>query len=106
MIMKNHREWGDESIPTITFKDLVKYLGIEIQPDGTVRLPRTLWNKYLENLSKAHLNPIQELDAIREVIVAKIKYQLTQSDHGFEEASKLKRLISKYVKKILQLYQR
>ena len=60
-----------------------------IQPDGTVRLPRALWNKYLENLWKAHLNPIQKVDVIRQVTVAKIKYQLRLSDDGFEEARKL-----------------
>ena len=72
VITKDHRKWGDEKTPPVTFNDLVKYLGVEIHLDRNVRLPRALWNKYLENLTKAHLNPIQKVEAIRQVILAKI----------------------------------
>ena len=80
---------GTDSIPSITFKDLVKYLGVEIQPDRTVKLPRALWKRYLKNLSIAHLNPIQKVEGIRQVIVAKIQHQLKLSDHRFEETKKI-----------------
>ena len=103
VIIKSHRQWGTDSIPSITFKDLVKYLGVEIQPDRTVKLPRALWKRYLKNLSIAHLNPIQKVEGIRQVIVAKIQHQLKLSDHRFEETKKINRLIWKYVKKILHL---
>ena len=89
VIPKSHTQCGTENIPSITFKDLVKYLGVEIQPDGTVKLPRELWNRYLENLSKVHLNLIQKVEAIRQVIAAKIQRQLRLSNHGFEEARKI-----------------
>ena len=98
-----HRRWGNEEIPSITFQDLVKYLGVELQPDGSVKLPRQLWEKYLENLRQVHLNPIEEIEAIRQVLIAKIQYQLRLSDHGLEEARKLNRVTRKYVKKILHL---
>ena len=48
VMTETHRYWGPSAteadreanrIPSITFKDLVKYLGVEIQPDGSVRLP-------------------------------------------------------------------
>ena len=74
VITMDHRKWGDEKIPSITFNDLVKYLGVEIQPDGDVKLSRALCSKYLENPTKAHLNPIQKVEAIRQIIAAKIQY--------------------------------
>ena len=43
VITKSHTQCGTENIPSITLKDLVKYLGVEIQPDRTVKLPRELW---------------------------------------------------------------
>ena len=98
-----HRRWGNEGIPSITFKDLARYLGVDIRPDGSVHLPRQTWIDYLENLTKAQLNPIQKVDAIRSTIAAKIQYQLRLSDHGLEEARKLTRTLRKYVKKILHL---
>ena len=103
VITKHHRKWGDEEIPPINFEDLARYLGVEFQPDGNIRLPRALWILYLENLSKAHLNPIQKIEAIRQTLVSKIKYQLRLSGHGLEEARKMNWLIRKYVKKILHL---
>ena len=98
-----HRRWGNEEIPSITFQDLVKYLGVELHPDGSVKLLRQLWEKYLENLRQSHLNPIQKIEAIRQVLIAKIQYQLRLSDHGLKEERKLNRVIRKYVKKILHL---
>ena len=98
-----HRRWGNEEIPSITFQDLVKYLGVELHPDGSVKLLRQLWEKYLENLRQSHLNPIQKIEAIRQVLIAKIQYQLRLTDHGLKEARKLNRVIRKYVKKILHL---
>ena len=99
VITKHHRKWGDEEIPPINFKDLARYLGVDFQPDGSIRLSRALWISYLENLSKVHLNPIQKIEAIRQKLVSKIKYQLHLSDHGLEEAGKINWLIRKYVKK-------
>ena len=112
VMTETHRYWGPSAteadreanrIPSITFKDLVKYLGVEIQPDGSVRLPRKQWETYLQNLRRSHLNPIQKIEAIRQVVVAKIQYHLRLSDHGLEEARKLNRLIRKAVKEILHL---
>lgn len=66
-----------------------RFLGIDIQPDGNVRLPRALWESNLDNLSKADLNPIQKVEVIRQILVAKMQYQLRLSDHGLEEAGKI-----------------
>lgn len=38
VITKHHRNWGDEEISPITFEDLARYLGVDIQPDGNIRL--------------------------------------------------------------------
>ena len=103
VVTEKHRQWGSEDIPSITFEDLVKYLGVEIRPDGSVKIPRATWETYLKNLAAAHLNPIQKVDAIRQIIIEKIQYQLRLSDHGLEESRKINRLIRKYVKKILHL---
>ena len=103
VITATHRWWGQDKIPSITFKDLVKYLGVELSPEGLVRLPRKQWATYFENLRAAHLNPIQKVDAIRQILVAKMQYQLRLSDHGLEEARKLNRLVRKNVKLILHL---
>lgn len=112
VVTETHRYWGSSStaterevnkIPSITFKDLVKYLGVELQPDGSVKLPRKQWISYMDNLKKSHLNPIQKIEAIRQVIIAKIQYHLRLSDHGLEEARKLNRIIRKAVKGILHL---
>ena len=103
IITSVHRTWGRENIPPITFKNLVKNLGVELRPDGEVKLPRKTWDSYLTNISAAHLNPIQKVDTICQVIIAKIQYQLRLSDHRLEEARKINRLIRKYLKKILDL---
>ena len=103
VITKHHWQWSDVKIPPITFENLARYLGVDIQPDGNVRLPIALWESYLDNLSRAHLNPIQKFEAIRQILVAKIQYQLRFSDHGLEEVRKINRLIRKHVKQILHL---
>ena len=90
-------------IPSITFDDLPKYLGVYITPTGNVQLPRQTWEDYLQNIIKSHLNPIQKVQAIRQVVTVKIQYHLRLSDHGLEEARKINRLVHKYVKKILHL---
>lgn len=51
-------------MPSIISEDLARSLGEDIQPEGNVRLPRALWESFLDNLSKAHLNPIQKVEAI------------------------------------------
>ena len=68
-----------------------------------MKLLRVLWESYLNNLSKAHLNPIQKVEATRQILTAKIQYQLCLSDHGLEEVRKINWIIRKYVKRILHL---
>lgn len=103
VMAKHHQQWGKETIPPITFEELVRYLKVDNQDDGNVKLPRALRESNLCNLVKSHLNPIQKVEAIRQVLVTKIQYQLRLTDHGLEEARKINRLIRKYVKKILHL---
>ena len=100
---RKHPKWGRQDIASMTFKDLVKYLGVEIQPDVSVKLPRATWETYLKNLAAVHLNPIQKVNALCQVIVAKTQHELRLSDHGLEEARKINHLIRMYVKRILHL---
>ena len=72
VVTEKHRKWGSEAIPSITFEDLVRYLRVDIRPDASVKLPRAAWENYPKNLAAAHLNPIQKIDAIRQIIVAKV----------------------------------
>ena len=102
-IIKLHRKWGNEDIPSITFKELAIYLGVEIRPDGNIKLPQKKWISYLSNLEKAHLNPIQKIEAIRQVVASKIKYQPKLSDDGLEEARKINRPMRKSAKRTLHL---
>ena len=100
---RKHPKWGRQDIASMTFKDLVKYLGVEIQPDVSVKLPRATWETYLKNLAAVHLNPIQKVNALCQVIVAKTQHELRLSDHGLEEARKINHLMRMYVKRILHL---
>ena len=103
VITRIHGQWGTQNIPSITFQDLVKYLGANIQPDGSVKLPSATWREYLQRLISSHLNPIEKIEAIRHVLTAKIQYHLRLSDHGLEMARKLNREIRKAANKILNL---
>ena len=95
VIIKCRRKWGNEDIPSITFKELAIYLGVEIRPDGSIKLPKKKWISYLSNPEQAHLNPIRKIEAIQQVVASKIKYQLGLSDDGLEEARKINRLSKK-----------
>ena len=97
VVTRTHRYWGNVEIPSITFDDLLKYLGVCITPTGNVQLPRKKCEDYLQNIAKSHVNPIQKVHVIRQVITAKIQYHLRLSDHGLEEVRKLHRLVRKYV---------
>ena len=103
VVTSTHRYWGIVEIPSITFDDLLKYLGVQITPTGNVQLPRKTWEDYLQNFTKSHFNPIQKVQAISQVVTAKLQYHLRLSDHGLEEVRKINRLVRKYVKKILHL---
>ena len=98
VVTRTHRYWGNVEIPSITFNDLPKYLGVCITPTGNVQLPRKKCEDYLQNIAKSYLNPIQKVQVIRQVITAKIQYNLRLSDHGLEEVRKLNKLVCKYVK--------
>ena len=85
VVTRTHRYWGNVEIPSITFDT------------GNVQLPRKKCEDYLQNIAKSHLNPIQKVHVIRQVITAKIQYHLRLSDHRLEEVRKLNRLVRKYV---------
>ena len=54
-------------------------------------------------VEKMSSNPLQKVQAIRQVVYAKMLYQIRLSDHGLEMARKLDKLLQNEVKKILHL---
>ena len=103
VVTDTHRYWNDVPIPTLNFEKFSKYLGVFIKYDGEVALPITEWKTQLERLRKCHLNPLQKVEAIRQVVDAKMLYQIRLSDHDLEMARKLDKLLQNEVKKILHL---
>ena len=103
VITPEHRWWGELPIPSVYFDNLQKYLGVYIQHDGKIALPRSGWKMKLDRLTSCYLTRIQKIQVIRQSICSIVLFQLRLSDHGFEEARKLNRLIRGAVKQILHL---
>ena len=103
VITPEHRWWGELPIPSLDFDNLQKYLGVYIQHDGKIALPRSGWKMKLDRLTSCYLTRIQKIQVIRQSICSIVLFQLRLSDHGFEEARKLNRLIRGAVKRILHL---
>ena len=87
-----HRKWNDRPIPTVDFKRLSKYLGVHICINGEIVLPINEWSIQLERLRRSHLNALQKVQLIRQVVTAKI-HHLRLSDHGVGMVRKLKKFI-------------
>ena len=99
-----HRKWCSQSIKSLDFEKLAKYLGIHIRSDGNIILLRRDWEQQLERLKRSHLTHFfEKVHAIRETVCGRIIYQLRLSDHGLEVTRKLDRMIIKTVKEILHL---
>ena len=87
-----HRKWCSQSIKSLDFEKLAKYLGIHIRSDGNIILLRRDWEQQLERLKRSHLTHFfEKVHAIRETVCGRIIYQLRLSDHGLEVTRKLDR---------------
>ena len=98
-----HRWWENVPLPSLTYENLCKYLGIKLNPLGEVVLPIEQWNNWFESLRKAALKPQQRIIAIKEVIIPKILHQLRLSQCGIGKLKKVNQLIRKWFKKFLHL---
>ena len=90
-------------MPSINFKKLGKYLGLQTDRTEKVELPRSSRKLYLERIKNSCLTVFQQIRVIKEVISSKILFQLRLLDHRLEEARKLDRIIRAKVKEILHL---
>ena len=103
VLTDTHRCWNEVPMPTLNFEKFSKYLAVFITYDGEVALPITEWKTQLERLRKCHLNPLQKVQVIRQVVSAKMLYQIRLSDHGLQMSRKLHKLLRNEVKKIFHL---
>lgn len=53
VVTRTHRYWRIKEIPSTTFDDLPKYLGVCITPTQDVQLPRRKWEGYLKNVERS-----------------------------------------------------
>ena len=66
---EEHSKWCQQSIASLDFEKLAKYLGVNICHDSGIILSRKEWEQNLDRLKKSHLTPLQKVQAIRETIV-------------------------------------
>ena len=103
LVTEEHRKWNHQSIASLEFEKLAKYLGVKIQQDGNILLQRKKRELHIDQLKRSHLTSLQKVQAIRKTICGRIVYQLWFSDHWLEVARILDRMIRKAVKEILHI---
>ena len=69
VVTDTHRWWRNTPIPSIGFVDLYKYLGVWIQPDGRIWIPKKQWEEMFSNISNSCLKPMQKLRCITQVVI-------------------------------------
>lgn len=50
VITETHRYWKGQAMLSINFEKLGKYLSLQIDHTGRVKLPRNTWKLYLERI--------------------------------------------------------
>lgn len=91
-----HRKWGGENIPSLTFNDLGKYLGVKLSPLGDVVLPFEQWRDWFTNLKRSALKVEQKLEVIRSSICAMIFYVLRVSNARITHLRKVDVLLRRW----------
>lgn len=77
---ETHQHWKGHAMPSINFKKLGKYLGLQTDRTEKVELPRSSRKLYLERIKNSCLNVFQQIRVIKEVISSKILFQLRLLD--------------------------
>lgn len=77
---ETHQHWKGHAMPSINFKKLGKYLGLQTDRTEKVELPRSSQKLYLERIKNSCLNVFQQIRVIKEVISSKILFQLRLLD--------------------------
>ena len=76
LVTEEHRKWNHQSITSLEFEKLAKYLGVKIQQDGNILLQRKKRELHIDQLKRSHLTSLQKVQAIRKTICGRIVYQL------------------------------
>ena len=64
VVTTDHRYWKGIPIPTMDYDHLAKYLGVRIDPEGSIKLPMEKWSGWFENLRKTEMKPEQRIYAL------------------------------------------
>ena len=75
-----HRYWKGVAMASLTYKDLVKYLGVHLDPRGQVQIKLTDIEAEMVNLMKSDLRMFQKADAIRSNLIPRWLHKLRLSD--------------------------
>ena len=105
VITEQHRYWKEIGIPSLTYDNFAKYLGMMLKPNGKAEIPWVKWNSWLENLRKASLKPEQKIVSLRTIVIPKMIHQLRLGAVGISQLRKLNIKIRIWFKKILHLPQ-
>ena len=99
----SHRYWKGVAIASLTYKDLVKYLGVRSDPRGQVQNNLTDIEAEMVNLLKSDLRMFQKADAIRSNLIPRWLHKLRLSDLPVTKMRKIDNLVKKYHKRLLHL---
>ena len=105
VVTEEHRYWKELGIPSLTYDNFAKYLGMMLKPNGKAEIPWDKWNGWLENLRKASLKPEQKIVSLKEIVIPKMIHQLRLGSVGISQLKKLNIKIRVWFKKILHLPQ-
>lgn len=103
VITDKHRKWKGNLLPSMTYEDLPKYLGVKFTPRGDIAIPWTQWDEWLENLRKAPLKPEQKVFGLKNTVIPKMLHQLRLANTGITKLKLLNTKIKKWFKKVMHL---
>ena len=95
---------GGVAIPCVKVADHVRYLGLDITPQGTSsRGLVAKLTRWLGNLQKYRLKPETRVEIVRQSILGKMAYTLRNCDVNRQVLEKMDRAIRGYAKRVLHL---
>ena len=107
IVTRIHRWWGTranaEPIPSMTFVELAKYLGLRFRPNGEVAIPLDDYDKWRSNVKKSCLKPEQKIDILKSTIIGRMDYVLRLAGPRGSTLRKLDRANRIWAKKVLHL---
>ena len=102
-ISETHRFFKGSPLPSADYDQMMRYLGVQLNPLGEVYIPLDLWTTWFERLRRAPLKPAQKIWSIRSVLVPRMLHQLRLADSSIWKLKIINKLIRKNFKLILHL---